>query len=118
MRSAQADIEQAAGLEPEATRLPLLWCEYHATRGDGAAMAPHLAGLVALPDRAAGVHYHCAVMHTLLGDPAAAHEAMRACAAVADGDLRRDGVAALQRLARRHTHLAAEWAVLATVLGG
>jgi hypothetical protein len=116
--AARADIEQAAHLEPDAPRLPLLWCDYYAALGDGAAMPPHLAALVAQSDRAAEAHYHRAVMHTLLGDHAAARAEMVAGAAIADDDLRRDGVASLQRLARRHAHMAAQWEGLAVVLMG
>jgi len=116
--AAHADIAQATALEPDAPRLPLLWCEYYAALGDGAAMASHLDALAALPDRTAEAHYHRAVMHTLLGEHAAARAEMVACSAAANDDLRRDGVAGLQRLARRHTHVAAHWAALAAVLGG
>ena len=76
---AQADIEQAERLEPDAARLPRLWCELYLARGDGEALLAHAKRLRDRdPDDGDGPFY-VALAHALTGNAAEAEAAMETC---------------------------------------
>ncbi len=113
---AKTDIEAAAGLEPDAVRLPQLWCDLFLGQGDGAAMLPHAQLLCTRQPDAADHHFYLALAQVLVGDETAAVAAMKGFAKRAQGIQRERGRKRLARLQEQLPERAEGWQALDVLL--
>lgn len=110
------DVEQAAQLEPEAARLPELWCDLYLGLGDGAAMLPYTQQLLAASPDEASHYYYLALAHALTGDLPAASAAMTTCSQTCSDDQREQRLRTLAQLQAQHPSLAIAWQDLTAIL--
>jgi tetratricopeptide (TPR) repeat protein len=114
--AARQDIEQAAGIEPEAARLPELWRSLYLGLGDGAAMLPFARQLLAVNPEDASGHYYLALAQALAGDLPSATAAMTACSQAYSEEQRKQGLRLLAQLQEQHPSFAAAWQDLIAIL--
>jgi tetratricopeptide (TPR) repeat protein len=114
--AARQDIDQAAGLEPEAARLPELWRDLYLGLGDGAAMLPYAQQLQAAHPEEASHPYYLALALALAGDLPAAAAAMMNCSQTCSDDQREQGLLTLAQLQAQHPSLATTWQELVVIL--
>ncbi|RIK55746.1 MAG: hypothetical protein DCC57_04865 [Chloroflexi bacterium] len=114
--AARNDLERAGQLEPDAVRLPVLWCELYAALGDAVALHEQASALLAGDGQAiAEGHFYAAIAHALNGEEEPAVAAMQRAIAQANEQQRTEMRTTLMRLARLHP--AVEWAAVLALFG-
>jgi tetratricopeptide (TPR) repeat protein len=113
---AQADIEKAQELEPDARRLPELWRDLYMAQGNGAALLPHAITLRDRKPEDANGYYYVALALGMSGQTDQAVESMRESRRRASENQRAQGLATLQKMVGEFPQHAAALGRLGEVL--